>query len=43
MKAIVLTGYGDADNLELRDVPQPKVGLGEVTVRVADASINPID
>jgi NADPH:quinone reductase-like Zn-dependent oxidoreductase len=31
------------DKLELRDVPEPKVGPGEVKVRVAGASLNPID
>lgn len=43
MRAIVLTGYGGVDKLELRDLPEPKVGPGEVKVRVAGASINPID
>src|SRR2546426_7999363 len=43
MKALVLTGYGDVDELELRDLPDPKAGPGEVRVRAAAASINPID
>jgi NADPH:quinone reductase-like Zn-dependent oxidoreductase len=43
MKAIVLTDYGDVDTLELRDVPEPKPGAGELKVRVAAASINIID
>lgn len=43
MKAIVLTGYGDVDCLELRDVPEPHPTAGELKVRVAAASINPID
>jgi NADPH:quinone reductase-like Zn-dependent oxidoreductase len=43
MKAVVLTGYGDIDKLELRDVPAPRAGAGAVVVRVAGASINPID
>jgi NADPH:quinone reductase-like Zn-dependent oxidoreductase len=43
MKAVVLRAYGDVSNFELREVPDPKVGPGEVKVRMAGASINPID
>jgi NADPH:quinone reductase-like Zn-dependent oxidoreductase len=43
MKAVVLKEYGDADRLELGEVPDPRPGPGEVLVRVAAASINPID
>jgi NADPH:quinone reductase-like Zn-dependent oxidoreductase len=43
MKAILLTAYGDVDKLELRDVPNPTPGPGEIKVRMAGASINPID
>jgi NADPH:quinone reductase-like Zn-dependent oxidoreductase len=43
MKAIMLTGYGDVDKLELREVPEPRVGRDEIKVRVAGASINPVD
>ena len=43
MKAIVLTAYGDVDKLVLRDVPDPKPGPSEVKVKVAAASINPVD
>jgi NADPH:quinone reductase-like Zn-dependent oxidoreductase len=43
MRAIVVTGYGDVDKLELRDVPEPSAGPGEVKVRVAASSVNPID
>jgi NADPH:quinone reductase-like Zn-dependent oxidoreductase len=43
MKAVLLTDYGDVDKLELRDVPEPKVGPGELKVRVVATSINPID
>jgi NADPH:quinone reductase-like Zn-dependent oxidoreductase len=43
MKAVILTAYGDVDRLEVQDVPEPTVGPGEVKVRVAAASINPID
>jgi NADPH:quinone reductase-like Zn-dependent oxidoreductase len=43
MRAAVLTGYGDVDKLEIREVPEPEPGTGEVKVRVAGSSINPID
>jgi len=43
MRAVFLTGYGDVDKLEMRDVPEPEAGPGEVKVHVAASSINPID
>jgi NADPH:quinone reductase-like Zn-dependent oxidoreductase len=43
MRAIVLTGYGDVDRLEAREVPEPVAGAGEVKVRVSASSVNPID
>jgi NADPH:quinone reductase-like Zn-dependent oxidoreductase len=43
MRAIVVTGYGDVDKLESRDVPEPDAGPGEVKVRVIASSVNPID
>jgi NADPH:quinone reductase-like Zn-dependent oxidoreductase len=43
MKAVVLPAYGEADRLELRDIAEPTPGPGEVKVRVAAASLNPID
>jgi NADPH:quinone reductase-like Zn-dependent oxidoreductase len=43
MRAAVLTGYGDVDKLEIREVSEPEPGPGEVKVRVAGSSINPID
>jgi len=43
MRAALLTGYGDIDNLEIRDIPEPEPGPGQVKVRVAASSINPID
>src|SRR4051812_5626424 len=43
MKAIVLTAYGDVDRLQLRDVADPTAGPNEIKVRMAGASINPID
>jgi NADPH:quinone reductase-like Zn-dependent oxidoreductase len=43
MKAVVLTAYGDVDKLELRELPDPHAGPGAIVVRMAGASINPVD
>jgi len=43
MKAVLLTAYGDVDRLQLRDVPEPNAGPNQIKVRMAGASINPID
>jgi NADPH:quinone reductase-like Zn-dependent oxidoreductase len=43
MKAILLTAYGDVDRFQLRDVPEPNPDPNELKVRMAGASINPID
>lgn len=43
MKAIVLTEFGDADRLELSDIPEPAPRRGEVKIRVAATSVNPVD
>src|SRR6202451_3298273 len=43
MKAIVIHQYGGPEVLKLEDYPDPVPGQGEVLVRVAAASVNPID
>lgn len=43
MQAIVLPIYGPPSAFELRDIPPPSPGPGEVQVRVAATSVNPID
>ena len=43
MKAVVLTVYGDVSGLEIREIPEPAPGAHEILVRMAGASINPID
>jgi NADPH:quinone reductase-like Zn-dependent oxidoreductase len=43
MKAAVLVGFGGVDQLEVREVPEPQTGPGQVKVRVVATSINPID
>lgn len=39
----MLTRYGDASAMELREVPEPTAGDGEVLIRVRAAGLNPID
>lgn len=43
MKAITYSTYGTPTALALVDVPEPKVGPGEVLVRVRAAGVNPVD
>jgi NADPH:quinone reductase-like Zn-dependent oxidoreductase len=43
MKAIVMNEYGGPDVLNYADYPDPVPGEGEVLIRVAAASINPVD
>ncbi len=43
MRAMAYDGYGDPSVLYLTDLPRPKVGPGEVLVRVRSASVNPVD
>ncbi|WP_159056699.1 NADP-dependent oxidoreductase, partial [Streptomyces yokosukanensis] len=43
MKAYVLTRYGGPDAMEIREVPEPQAGPGEVLIRVRAAGLNPID
>lgn len=43
MKAVVLHQYGGPQELKFEDAPDPTPGPGEVLIRIAAASINPID
>lgn len=43
MKAITYAAYGDPESLSLTDLPEPKVGPGEVRLAVRAASVNPVD
>ena len=43
MKAIVVHQYGGPEVLKFEDYPDPVAGPGEVLVRVAASSVNPID
>src|SRR5260370_13154943 len=43
MNAIVCTGFGGPDDLELKDLPDPVAGPGEVLVAVKAAALNFFD
>ncbi len=43
MKAVVVHQYGGPEVLKFEDYPDPTPGTGEVLVRVAASSVNPID
>ena len=43
MRAQILTGWGGPENFKLTDVPIPALKPGHVRVRIAAASVNPID
>ena len=42
-RAVIYETFGGPEVLELREVPEPHAGLGEVRVRVAAAGLNPMD
>lgn len=43
MKAVRIHQYGGAEVLKYEDAPRPKIGKGEVLVKVHAAGINPVD
>jgi NADPH:quinone reductase-like Zn-dependent oxidoreductase len=43
MKAIVVHQYGSPEVLKFEEYPDPVAGPGEVLIRVAASSVNPID
>lgn len=43
MKAIIFNEYGGPEKLEYADVPVPKPGEGELLIKIAAASVNPVD
>ncbi|WP_018156782.1 NADP-dependent oxidoreductase [Demetria terragena] len=43
MRAISYDTFGDNDVLHVTDQPVPKVGPGEVRIRVTGAAVNPVD
>ena len=43
MKAILLKDFGSVDNLDIADIPTPRIQKDEVLVEVRAISINPVD
>lgn len=43
MKALVLSAFGSTENFAVDDIPDPILKKGHVLVRIAAASLNPID
>ncbi|MBF6329913.1 NADP-dependent oxidoreductase [Nocardia transvalensis] len=43
MKAVFYRRFGDADVLEYGDLPEPKMGLDSVKIRIKAAAVNPVD
>lgn len=43
MRAVAYDRYGGLDVLSVTRVPRPKVGPGEILVRVRSAAVNPVD
>src|SRR5665647_1494935 len=43
MRAMAYDAYGSDEVLTLRELPDPKVGPGEVRIRVRRAGVNPVD
>jgi NADPH:quinone reductase-like Zn-dependent oxidoreductase len=43
MRAAVMTRYGGSEALEVREMPRPEPGAGEVLVRQVASSMNPLD
>jgi NADPH:quinone reductase-like Zn-dependent oxidoreductase len=42
-RAVIYEKYGGPEVLELRDVPEPHAGAGEIRIRVAAVGLNPMD
>jgi NADPH:quinone reductase-like Zn-dependent oxidoreductase len=43
MKAVVIDSFGPAENMQIREIPVPIPGKGELLVKVFAAGINPVD
>jgi NADPH:quinone reductase-like Zn-dependent oxidoreductase len=43
MKAVVFERFGGPEGLRVADVPMPKVGPGEILIRIRSAAVNPVD
>lgn len=43
MRAMIIEAFGDPDVFRPVDVPEPEAGPGQVLIRVAASSVNPVD
>ncbi|MFW5995185.1 MAG: zinc-dependent alcohol dehydrogenase family protein [Spirochaetia bacterium] len=43
MKAMVVENWGGPEAFELKDIPKPEAGPGQVVIRVVATSVNPVD
>ncbi|MGA5249156.1 NADP-dependent oxidoreductase [Streptomyces pseudogriseolus] len=43
VRAVLLDAFGGPERLEVREVPEPQAGPGQVRVRVTAAGLNPMD
>jgi len=43
MKAIILKEFGGVENLEVQEIPIPRISENEVLVKVKAFSVNPVD
>lgn len=43
MRAAVIDGYGGWERLEVREVPRPEPGVGQILIRMRAAGVNPVD
>lgn len=43
MKAVILNEFGEAEKLEIAEVPKPEISDEEVLIKVVAAGINPVD
>jgi NADPH:quinone reductase len=43
MKAIVIRRFGGPENLEVAEVPMPEPGAGQIRIKLAASTVNPID
>ncbi|MCK9916753.1 MULTISPECIES: NADP-dependent oxidoreductase [Microbacterium] len=43
MKSVQIVSWGATDDLEVRDIPTPEAGAGQVRVKVQATGLNPVD
>jgi NADPH:quinone reductase-like Zn-dependent oxidoreductase len=43
MKAVIIEGFGNLDQIKLGDIPTPEPQANEVQIQIKYAAINPVD